>query len=77
MLVVETDCVAIECPKEGLMKSEVAFEYAGKGLQEICKAVGMPPVLHFDSCVDNSRILIACYAMVKEEDICNSLDECQ
>jgi carbon-monoxide dehydrogenase catalytic subunit len=38
---------------------------AGKGLAEVCKAVGMPPVLHSGSCVDNSRILIALSEMVK------------
>jgi hydroxylamine reductase (hybrid-cluster protein) len=26
-------------------------------LQEICRAVGIPPVPHVGSCVDNSRIL--------------------
>jgi anaerobic carbon-monoxide dehydrogenase catalytic subunit len=34
---------------------------AGPGLREVCEAVGMPPVLHMGSCVDNSRILsVAC-----------------
>jgi carbon-monoxide dehydrogenase catalytic subunit len=31
-----------------------------------CEAVGIPPVLHMGSCVDNSRILMAATAMVKE-----------
>jgi len=56
-LVVSTGCDAITCAKHGLMKPEAAFEYAGEGLQEICRAVGIPPVLHLGSCVDNSRIL--------------------
>jgi carbon-monoxide dehydrogenase catalytic subunit len=56
-LVVTTGCDAIACAKHGLMKPEFAFQYAGKGLQEICRAVGIPPVLHVGSCVDNSRIL--------------------
>jgi carbon-monoxide dehydrogenase catalytic subunit len=56
-LVVTTGCDAIACAKHGLMKPEAAFQYAGKGLQEICRAVGIPPVLHMGSCVDNSRIL--------------------
>jgi carbon-monoxide dehydrogenase catalytic subunit len=38
---------------------------AGDGLQEVCETVGMPPVLGLGSCVDNSRILIACAEMVK------------
>jgi carbon-monoxide dehydrogenase catalytic subunit len=57
VLVVTTGCDAISCAKHGLMKPEAAFEYAGEGLQEICRAVGIPPVLHVGSCVDNSRIL--------------------
>jgi carbon-monoxide dehydrogenase catalytic subunit len=32
----------------------------------VCETVGMPPVLGIGSCVDNSRILIACAEMVKE-----------
>ena len=30
------------------------------------KAVGIPPVLHMGACVDNSRILMAATAVVKE-----------
>jgi len=57
VLVVTTGCNAITCAKHGLLKPEAAFEFGGKGLQEICGAVGIPPVLHVGSCVDNSRIL--------------------
>ncbi len=66
VLVVQTGCSAIACAKEGLMTPEAAFQYAGKGLQEICETVGIPPVLHVGSCVDNSRILIACSEMIRE-----------
>jgi len=66
VLVVQTGCSAIACAKEGLLTPEAAYEYAGRGLQEICEAVGIPPVLHVGSCVDNSRILIACAEMVRE-----------
>ena len=57
VLVVTTGCNAVACAKHGLLRPEAAFEVAGKGLQEICQAVGIPPVLHLGSCVDNSRIL--------------------
>jgi carbon-monoxide dehydrogenase catalytic subunit len=57
VLVVTTGCNAISCAKHGLLKPESAFRFAGRGLQEICRAVGIPPVLHVGSCVDNSRIL--------------------
>jgi len=56
-IVVTTGCNAIACAKHGLLKPEAAFEYAGEGLQEICRAVGIPPILHVGACVDNSRIL--------------------
>jgi carbon-monoxide dehydrogenase catalytic subunit len=48
---------------------------AGKGLAEVCKAVGMPPVLHSGSCVDNSRILIALSEMVKIGGLGNDISE--
>ncbi len=66
VLVVQTGCSAIACAKEGLLVPEAAAQYAGRGLQEICEAVGIPPVLHVGSCVDNSRILLACCEMLKE-----------
>ena len=65
ILVVQTGCSAIACAKAGLLVPESAVKYAGKGLAEVCSAVGMPPVLHSGSCVDNSRILIALSEMVK------------
>jgi carbon-monoxide dehydrogenase catalytic subunit len=65
ILVVQTGCSAIACAKAGLLIPESAEKYAGKGLAEVCSAVGMPPVLHSGSCVDNSRILIALSEMVK------------
>jgi carbon-monoxide dehydrogenase catalytic subunit len=57
ILVVTTGCNAITCAKHGLMQPEAALKLAGKGLREVCEAVGLPPVLHLGSCVDNSRIL--------------------
>jgi len=66
VLVVTTGCSAIADAKYGLLKPEVAFDLAGPGLQEICETVGIPPVLHAGSCVDNSRILITLAHMVSE-----------
>jgi len=64
ILVVQTGCSAIACAKAGFLTPETAVKHAGKGLAEVCAAVGMPPVLHSGSCVDNSRILIALSEMV-------------
>lgn len=75
VLVVQTGCSALACAKEGLLVPEAAKDYAGNGLKEICETVGIPPVLHLGSCVDNSRILIACANMVKEGGIGSGIDE--
>ncbi len=66
VLVASTGCNAITCAKHGLLTPEAAFRHAGKGLQEVCQAVGLPPVLHVGSCVDNSRILRVLTEVVKE-----------
>ena len=66
VLVLETGCAAMACAKAGLMVPEAAAEYAGEGLASVCEAVGIPPVLHLGACIDNSRILIAATAMVKD-----------
>ncbi|MFH1578339.1 MAG: anaerobic carbon-monoxide dehydrogenase catalytic subunit [Candidatus Omnitrophota bacterium] len=65
VLVLQTGCSAIACAKQGLLIPE-AKQYAGKGLQEICEAVGIPPVLHLGSCVDNSRILTAASQVIAQ-----------
>jgi carbon-monoxide dehydrogenase catalytic subunit len=75
VLVVQTGCSAIACGKAGLLAPEAAEEHAGQGLQEICRAVGIPPVLHMGSCVDNTRILTACAEMVREGGIGDSFDK--
>ena len=73
--VLQTGCSAIACGKAGLLSPEAAKKYAGRGLQEICETVGIPPVLHVGSCVDNSRILTACAELVKEGGLGDSFDK--
>ncbi len=65
VLVVQTGCSQVALAKAGLTTPEAAV-MAGPGLREVCETVGMPPVLGIGSCVDNSRILIACAEMVNE-----------
>lgn len=65
VLVLATGCAATSLGKAGLLTPEAA-RYCGDSLAEICETVGMPPVLHMGSCVDNSRILIAATEMVRE-----------
>ncbi|MCG9479667.1 MAG: anaerobic carbon-monoxide dehydrogenase catalytic subunit [Actinomycetia bacterium] len=64
-LVVQTGCGALASAKCGLMMPE-SYSQAGDGLKSICEAVGIPPVLHLGSCVDNSRILTILSEVVAE-----------
>jgi carbon-monoxide dehydrogenase catalytic subunit len=66
VLVLQTGCTAMASAKAGLMVPEAAAQYAGDGLASVCEAVGIPPVLHMGACIDNSRILMAATAMVKD-----------
>jgi carbon-monoxide dehydrogenase catalytic subunit len=65
VLVVQTGCSAISVAKLGLLGPE-ALEHAGPGLREVCEAIGIPPVLHLGSCVDNTRILTVASQMATE-----------
>jgi carbon-monoxide dehydrogenase catalytic subunit len=56
------------------MLPEAAAE-AGDGLRSVCEALGIPPVLHLGSCVDNARILIAATAMVKDGGLGDDLSD--
>jgi carbon-monoxide dehydrogenase catalytic subunit len=62
ILVLVTGCSAVANGKAGQMVPEAA-EMAGPGLKEVCKALGIPPVLHMGSCVDNTRILTLAAAL--------------
>jgi anaerobic carbon-monoxide dehydrogenase catalytic subunit len=65
VIVLTTGCSAMTAGKFGLLTPESAKEHCGPGLAEVCETVGIPPVLHMGSCVDNSRILMAATACVK------------
>ncbi len=75
VLVLKTGCAAIASAKEGMLQPEAALEHAGAGLREVCEAVGMPPVLHMGSCVDNSRILEAGTEVVLEGGLGDDLSQ--
>ncbi|GBD84127.1 carbon monoxide dehydrogenase 1 [bacterium BMS3Abin02] len=62
ILVVVTGCAAIANGKAGHLVPEAA-DLAGTGLGGIAKALGIPPVLHMGSCVDNSRVLVLAAAL--------------
>ncbi|MBE0429170.1 MAG: anaerobic carbon-monoxide dehydrogenase catalytic subunit [Thermoleophilia bacterium] len=65
ILVVVTGCAAHASGKHGILQPEM-LEEAGPGLREVGEAVGIPPVLHLGSCVDNSRILTILSHVVEE-----------
>jgi carbon-monoxide dehydrogenase catalytic subunit len=75
VLIVETGCGAIASAKLGLMLGEAGLDKVGPGLREVCETVGIPPVLHMGSCVDNSRILTVLTQMVEEGGLGDDIDQ--
>lgn len=75
VLVVQTGCGAIAAAKLGLMLGEAGLTEVGPGLREVCEAVGIPPVLHMGSCVDNTRILTVLTQMVEEGGLGDDIDQ--
>ncbi|MEW5985742.1 MAG: anaerobic carbon-monoxide dehydrogenase catalytic subunit [Chloroflexota bacterium] len=75
VLVVETGCGAIASAKLGLMLGEAGLEQVGPGLREVCETVGIPPVLHMGSCVDNTRILTVLTQMAEEGGLGDDIDQ--
>ncbi len=62
VLVLDTGCVSVATAKAGFKVAE-AIGMAGPGLKEVCGSLGIPPVLHVGSCVDNVRILVLASAL--------------
>ena len=62
ILVLDTGCASVANAKAGLKVPE-AIHMAGPGLKEVCGSLGIPPVLHVGSCVDNVRILVLAAAL--------------
>ena len=75
VLVVETGCGAIASAKLGLLLGNAGIEQVGNGLREVCEAIGIPPVLHMGSCVDNTRILTVLTQMVEEGGLGDDIDQ--
>ncbi len=75
VLVVETGCGAIAGAKLGLLLGEAGLDKVGPGLREVCETVGIPPVLHMGSCVDNSRILTVLTQMAEEGGLGDDIDQ--
>lgn len=71
LVVVVLGCATVAMGKAGLMMP-AAREMAGSGLAEVCEALGIPPVLHVGSCVDNSRILHLCSVLANHAGVDSS-----
>jgi len=75
VLIVETGCGAIASAKLGLLLGEAGLDQVGPGLREVCETIGIPPVLHMGSCVDNTRILTVLTQMVEEGGLGDDIDQ--
>ncbi|MCP4423065.1 MAG: anaerobic carbon-monoxide dehydrogenase catalytic subunit [Chloroflexi bacterium] len=75
VLIVETGCGAIASAKLGLLLGEAGLNQVGSGLREVCETVGIPPVLHMGSCVDNTRILTVLTQIVEEGGLGDDIDQ--
>ncbi len=75
VLIVETGCGAIASAKLGLLLGEAGLDQVGPGLREVCEAIGIPPVLHMGSCVDNTRILTVLTQVVEEGGLGDDIDQ--
>ncbi len=64
ILVVGAGCGNAGLQQAGLEDPE-AVKFAGKGLAEICKALGVPPVLSFGTCTDTGRIIMTVVALAQ------------
>ena len=74
VLVLSTGCAAQACARGGLLTPDATMEFAGDKLKGILKSLGdaaglgkpLPPVWHFGSCVDNSRVIILAIALAQK-----------
>ena len=74
VLVVVTGCAAHASGKHGYLSPEMMMN-AGPGLREVCEAIGIPPVLHLGSCVDNTRILTVLTQVATEGGLGEDIDD--
>lgn len=68
ILVVSGGCGNHALEVAGLCSPEAANQ-AGEGLKEVCKALGIPPVLSFGTCTDTGRISMLVTALADHLDV--------
>jgi carbon-monoxide dehydrogenase catalytic subunit len=74
VMVVVTGCAATAGAKAGYLSPEI-LDSCGPGLREVMEAIGIPPVLHLGSCVDNSRILTVLTQVATEGGLGEDIDD--
>jgi len=74
VMVVVSGCAASAGAKAGYLSPEI-LDSAGPGLREVMEAIGIPPVLHLGSCVDNSRILTVLTQVATEGGLGEDIDD--
>jgi anaerobic carbon-monoxide dehydrogenase catalytic subunit len=74
VMVVVSGCAAGAGAKAGYLSPEI-LDSAGPGLREVMEAIGIPPVLHLGSCVDNSRILTVLTQVATEGGLGEDIDD--
>ena len=68
IIVLSAGCSSGGIENCGLMTPEAA-ELAGEGLKEVCKSLGIPPVLNFGPCLAIGRLEMGATALAKELNI--------
>jgi len=63
VLVLIAGCASSLAQIEGFTNEEAVEKFAGEGLKEVCKALGVPPVLNFGSCLDTGRMALLIIAL--------------
>jgi carbon-monoxide dehydrogenase catalytic subunit len=74
VMVVATGCAATAGAKHGFLRPQI-LDACGPGLREVMEAIGIPPVLHLGSCVDNSRILTVLTQVATEGGVGTDIDD--
>lgn len=63
VLVLVAGCASSTAQIEGFMNAAAVEKYAGPGLQQLCRGLGIPPALNFGSCLDTGRMSLLILAL--------------
>ena len=69
VLIVAGGCGCHGLEVAGLCNLEAIEKFAGEGLKEVCRSLGIPPVLPFGTCTDTGRISLLVTALADALDV--------